>query len=217
MYLYHALSTGLTTWGGSWIVGFFLPIPEFAKTFLTASLYLGIGGYILETFSTTDFYEQLEEMKTIYNWVLKGNGANYSLNIDKANKKLENADIQRMIKCMANFCSTEFMIAWPNVVDSAEEQSGIVSTAFSWGYSMVASPLSLFSSPAKPNPDQLARIREFRANVETRKFDVGVFAGFEQSIRYFFTNPDFKAILSAKVSEPVQNLKNMIPAVLRNN
>ncbi len=112
MYIYQAMSTGLTAWCGSWVVGFFLPIPDFARYFLTVGLYLGVGGCLLESFSLTDFYEQLNEMKLIYNWCLKNGLSNYLCIIDN-NEKLDYPDIQRMIKLMAPLCPKEDMIVWP--------------------------------------------------------------------------------------------------------
>lgn len=218
MYLFQGMSSGLTTWGGSWIVGLFLPIPDFANYFLTAVLYFGVAGYILERFSMTDFYEQLTEMKTIYNWCLKGGQDICSSAVDNT-ENLAYPDIQRMIKLIAPLCSTEFMLAWPKE-SKAEEHKGGLSSALSTGYTVlstsyaiVSSPFSLFSSSEKPKVD-LNRIRELKVNVETRNFDVGVFNGLEQAIKYFATSPDFREIMAAKVRQPVETVKNMVPSAL---
>lgn len=213
MYLYQALSTGLKAYSGSWLVGFFLPIPEFANYFLTGFLYFGIAGLILERFSMTDFCEQLDEMRTVYNWCLKGGNANYSSDIDNTDN-LAYPDTQRMVKLMAPLCSTDFMLAWPRVVAQTEESSGIVSNAFSWGYSAWTSASSFFSAAPKTNQDQLMRIRELKSNVETSSLDVGVFAGFERAIKYFVTDTEFRNILKEKLSQPIQSVKEYIPKAI---
>lgn len=213
MYLYQALSTGLTAYSGSWLVGFFLPIPEFANYFLTGFLYLGIAGLILERFSMTDFYEQLDEMRTIYNWCLKGGNANYGSDIDNTDN-LAYPDTQRMVKLMAPLCSTDFMLAWPRVVEQTEKSNGMVSNALSWGYSVWTATSSFFSTAPKTNQDQLMRIRELKSNVETRSLDVGVFAGFEQAIKYFVTDTEFRNILKEKLSQPIQSVKEYIPKAI---
>ncbi|HAU1181590.1 TPA: hypothetical protein JBI17_02330 [Legionella pneumophila] len=213
MYLYQAMSTALTAWGGSWIVGMFLPIPEFANHLLAACLYLGATGYILESFSMTDFYEQLEEMKVLYNWCLKNNKENYSTDIDNTNSLLY-PDIQHMIKLMAPLCPTDFMIAWPKEVKTAETQSGILSNTLSIGYSIVSTPFSLFSTASKPSQDQVQRIKDLKVQVETRGLDLGVFAGFEQAIKYFATNSDFRDLLKAKLTQPVNSVKSMLQTAI---
>jgi hypothetical protein len=208
MYLFQAMSAGLATWGGSWIVGFFLPIPDFANYFLTAVLYFGVAGYILERFSMTDFFEQLAEMKTIYNWCLKGAQDNYSSAIDNT-QSLIYPDIQRMIKLIAPLCTTEFMLAWRKETEG-EEQKGVVSSIISTGYTIVSAPFTLFSSSKKSSVD-LNRVRELKVNVETRNFDVGVLNGFKQALEYFATSPDFRELMTAKIRQPGETVKTMIP------
>ncbi|KGP64391.1 hypothetical protein EP47_11490 [Legionella norrlandica] len=214
MYLYQSMSTALTAWGGSWIVGMLLPIPEFANHLLAACLYLGATGYILQSFSMTDFHEQLTEMQVLYNWCLKNGKDNYSAELDNMDKLLC-PDIQRMIKLMAPLCSTEFMTAWPKEVSTEETQGGIISNTLSIGYYLVSAPFSLFSaSTIKPNQDQLQRVKNLKVQVETRELDLGVFAGFEQAIKYFATNPDFRDLLKAKLTQPVDSVKNMLQTAL---
>lgn len=217
MYLYQAMGSALTAWGGSWIVGMFLPIPEFANHLLAACLYLGAAGYVLESFSMADFYEQLTEMKVLYNWCLKNGKDNYPSDFDNANNLLY-PDIQRMIKLMAPLCSTEFMIAWPKEVKTTEAQTGILSNTLSLGYYVVSAPFSFFSTSNKPSQDQVQRVKELKVQVETKGLELGVFAGFEQAIKYFATNPDFRDLLKAKLTQPVNSLKNIlqttIPAML---
>ncbi|BCA95626.1 hypothetical protein TUM19329_19870 [Legionella antarctica] len=213
MYLFQAMSSGLTTWGGAWVAGFFLPIPAFANYFLTAVLYFGVAGYILERFSMTDFFEQLAEMKIIYNWCLKGGLENYNPVVSTENiDKLAYPEIQRMLKLIAPLCSTEFMLAWTKEI-TAEEQTRGLSNVLSTGYTALSSAFSLFSTAAKPVAD-LNRIRELKVNVETRGFDVGIFNGLEQAIKYFATSPDFRDIMAAKIRQPVETARNRLPSVL---
>ena len=208
MYLYQSLSSGLTAWFGARAIGLFLPIPDFITYFLTASLYFGVAGYVLETFSMTDFYEQLTELKEIYNWCLKGGSPDYSSDRDNTDN-LDHPEIQRMVKLIAPLCSTDFMLAWPKE-STSEEPKGTWSSVLYSGYTAAS---SFFSSSGKPGVN-LNRIHELKVGVETRGFDVGVFNGFEQSIRYFVTNPDFRKLMNSIVNQPLDTVKNILPAAI---
>lgn len=210
MYLFQSMRSGLIAWGVSCLVGLILPIPNFVSYLFTTFFYFGVGGFILERFSMTDFYEQLTEMKTIYNWCLKGGNPDYSSAINNTDN-LAYPDIQRMIKLIAPLCTADFMVAWPKEAKS-KEQKGTWSSTLSSGYVAVSSAFSIFSSSAKSNVD-LNRIRELKISVETRSFDIGIFNGFEQSMRYFATNPDFRSIMATKVRELIEMVKNMLPVV----
>ena len=209
MYLFQSLSSGLTAWSGSWIVGFILPIPEFARYFLTAALYFGTAGYVLERFSMTDFYEQLNEMKTIYNWCLKS-----KIDESEINNILSTPDINRMIKLMAPFCTNDFMIAWPKITDAKENNKGIVSSIMNTGWSVLSYGSSFFSPAPKVKVDH-NQIEELKKGVETGSFDVGVFNGFEQSIKYFATNPEFRELMAAKIRNPVETVTSLLPTHLK--
>lgn len=209
MYLYQAMSTGIKTWFGSFVVGRFLPIPDFANYFLSAFLYLGTAAYILERFSMTDFYEQLQEMKAIYNWCLKNNNESYTSDTDNT-KNLNTPDIQRFIKLLAPLCETEFMIAWPKEVVRTGETANALSKTLSAGYSAIASTCSLFFRSTAPTIDQ-NRIRDLKINVETRGLDVGVFNGLEQATRYFATNAQFRELLTTQLTRPLDIVKQLIP------
>ncbi|KTD05161.1 hypothetical protein OQJ19_15735 [Fluoribacter gormanii] len=202
MYLFQGMSTGLTAWGGSWLAGFLLPIPEFANYFLSMFLYCGAAGYILQNFSLADFHSQLDEMKTIYNWCLKKNQTEYD-GVDNTNI-LSNPDIQRMIKLMAPLCSTEFMLVWKNVTATEETKTSIWSSLYN--------AYSLFSS-SKSDVD-LNRLQDLKASVERRELDVGVYKGVEGAIRYFATDTHFRELLMAKVKQPVDQIRDMLPSVL---
>ena len=217
MYLYQAMSSGLSVYFGSWLVGTFLPIPEFIKTLLATGLYLGASGYILKNFSMTDFDDQLSEMKEIYNWTLKGGQDHYNSSIDNKTT-LADPNIQLMIKLMAPLCNLDFMMVWPKET-KPEEPKSTISNMFSYGYSALSSTASFIRSPSSffPSPQQgidQNRLRDLKISVETRSFDVGIFDGFTQAMRYFTTNPDFHALLTSKVHEPIEYVKNMIPSAI---
>ncbi len=203
MYLFQGMSTGLTAWGGSWLAGFLLPIPEFANYFLSMFLYCGAAGYILQNFSLADFHNQLDEMKVLYNWGLKKSQPEYDGATDNT-ATLTNPDIQRMIKLMAPLCSTEFMLAWKKITVTEETKTSI--------WSGVYNVYSLFSSP-KPNVD-LNRLQDLKASVERRELDTGVYKGVEGAVRYFATDAHFRELLMAKVKQPVDQIRDMLPSVL---
>lgn len=203
MYLFQGMSTGLTAGGGGWLAGFLLPIPEFANYFLSMFLYCGVAGYILQNFSIADFHNQLDEMKVIYNWSLKKNQPEYDGATDNT-AILSNSDVQRMIKLMAPLCPTEFMLVWKKV-SVAEETKSSIWSGFSYAY-------SLFSS-SKPSVD-LNRLQDLKASVERRELDVGVYKGVEGAIRYFATDIHFRELLLAKVKQPVDQIREMLPSIL---
>lgn len=206
MYLFQSLSSGLTAWSGTWILGFILPIPEFAKHLLTAALYFGAAGYILERFNMTDFYEQLTEMKDIYNWCLRSKDIKES----EINDILSSPDMIRMIKLMAPFCTKEFMIAWPKVTDFKENNKGSIASILNTGWAVVSYGYSFFSAAPKVKIDH-SHIEELKTGVEMGSFDVGVFNGFEQSIKYFATNPEFRELLASKLKNPLETATNLLP------
>lgn len=202
MYLFQGMSTGLTAWGGSWLVGFLLPIPEFANYFLSMFLYCGAAGYILQNFSLDDFHNQLDEMKTIYNWSLKKGLHEYDGTDNTA--VLSSPDIQRLIKLIAPLCTTEFMVTWKKVSEVEPPKNTL--------WNSISSAYSFFSSP-KPNVDH-NRLLDLKASVERRELDVGVFKGVEGAIRYFATDSHFRELLVARVKQPVEQIRGMLPSVL---
>lgn len=205
IYLYQGMSTGLTAWGGAWLLGLLLPVPEFAKYFLSMFLYCGAAGYILQNFSLEDFHNQLDEMKTIYNWCLKSGQHKYD-GTDNS-QALSNPDIQRLIKLIAPLCTTEFMLAWKPVSEAEQPKSTI--------WNSISSVYSFFTAPT-PTVDQ-NRLLDLQASVERRELDVGVFKGVESAIRYFATDPHFRELLTSKVKQPVEQIKGMLPSVLTLN
>ncbi len=205
MYLFQGMSTGLTAWGGSWLVGFLLPVPEFANYFLSMFLYCGAAGYILQNFSLDDFHNQLDEMKAIYNWCLKNGLQKYDGTDNTAT--LTNPDIQRLIKLIAPLCTTEFMLAWKKVSEDEQPKSTI--------WTSISSAYSFFTAPT-PSVDH-NRLQDLKASVERRELDVGVFKGVEGAVRYFATDPHFRELLTSKVKQPVDQIREMLPSVLSLN
>ncbi|EHL28984.1 hypothetical protein [Legionella drancourtii] len=204
MYLFQGMSTGIKAWGGSWLMGRILPIPDFASYFLTAFLYFGAAGYILQKFNTNDFHDQLEEMKTIYNWCLKGNKEVY----DEANnnEKLNHPEIQRMIELLAPLCSTNFMCVWPKVTDESGPTSGL-------GIVVNASQ-KLYSRFFSATPQPSDKLKALQIKVENGELALNAFSGAEKAIHYFATDPNFRATLMAKVQIPIDYAKGMLPEML---
>lgn len=196
-YLFQALKNGGLIGMGGWLLGLILPIPEIAKYCFAYAMYFGIGGAFLDSYSETDYYNQLQEMKSLYNWCFKNNKEHYSSAIDNT-EKLAQPVLQRFVKLIAPVCPVDFMLVWPRQTEKKEDnaQSG-------WGYvgslglAAFSSTVSIFAS-SKPGVD-LNSIRELKVSVETGALNVGVVKGFEGSIKYFTTNPDFRRILASKI------------------
>lgn len=203
MYLFQGMKSGLKFGGGPWLAGFLLPIPEFVNYFLVTYLWCGGMGWMLETFNTTDFHNQLEEMKVIYNWCLKQNQSKYDGATDNT-ALLSNTTVQHMIRLLAPICPVEFMLVWKKVTVEEETKSSIWSS-FSYAY-------SLFSSP-KNNVD-LNRLQDLKASVERRELDLGIYKGVESALRYFATDPHFKELLTSRIKQPVDQFKNTITDML---
>lgn len=198
MYLFQGMSTGIKAWGSSWIIGRILPIPDFANYFLTAFLYFGAAGYILQKFNANDFHDEVEEIKTIYNWCFKGN--------KEVNDKLNHPEIQRMIELLAPFCSTEFMCVWPKVSNEQKPQSGL-------GI-VVGATQKLYSRFFSPTPPLSDKLQALQAKVENGEFELNAFTGTEKAIRYFATDPNFRATLMAKVQPQIDYAKGMLPEMI---
>lgn len=218
MYIYQAMSEGLKLGGAAWLLGVFLPIPNAINYFISPILHLSAAAYflerflatgaLLEYFGLTDFTEQLIDMKTLYNWCLKGGEFNYSAQIDNTDK-LAQPEVQYLIKSIAPLCSVDFMLAWPRQTQNeSKETGGGWYGVLSAGINAASSAYSLFSQ-AKPGVN-LTKIKELKVAVETRGLDVGVMQGFKQAINYFSTNPEVREMMQAKVDMA----KNIVPSKL---
>lgn len=186
MYLYQSK---MTEWENFWMIVATLSLSEFADSLLPFFLYCGITDTILEKFNVTDFYEQLEEMKLIYNWCLKNNEPVYN-GITNNNELLANVDIQRFIKLIAPFCTTDFIIVWPKV-SVQEKSTKPVLHFFSTAYS--------FFTPVTTGIDN-NRLNDLKIKVEHRKLDVNVLNGIERAINYFTSTLQF----NAKIHQPLE-------------
>lgn len=204
MYLFQGMSTGIKTWGSSWIIGCIIPIPDFANFFLTGFLYLGAAGYILQKFNINDFHDEVEEIKTLYNWCLKGNKAVY----DGANNnnKLNHPEIQRMIELLAPLCTTQFMCAWPKISNEAKPQSGLGS--------VVSASQRLYSRFFSTTPPPSDKLLALQTKVENGELELNAFNGTEKAIRYFATAPNFRVMLMANVQPQIDYAKGMLPEMI---
>ncbi|WP_058535221.1 hypothetical protein [Legionella saoudiensis] len=205
MYLFQGMNTGLQGWGILTAARMFLPLPEFANYFLSAFLYLGAAGYILQKFSTTDFYNQLQEMKEIYNWALKDGKDIYDGKTNNT-EKLNTPEMQRLITLLAPLCSLQFMLAWPKVTAEEEAKTGF-GAVFAVGQNLYG---RFFAS----TPDISDKLKPLQIQVENEALSIGALAGFEQSLRYFATSPYCRDLLKAKIQQPVEYVKEMIPEVI---
>lgn len=203
MHLYQALSEGIKAWGAIAVVGMLLPIPDFVSSIASTVFYLGVTGYILDNFRMTDFYNQLSEMETLYNWCLKGGVSEFSPGTNNDNK-LANPTVQRLVRSLAPFCPTNFMIAWDRQTRLATETQSTSRLAHL--LSAVNSTASFFTS-GKSTAD-LTKITELKIAVEKGTLEVSVGKGFEQAIRYFVTEPKFRELMLAKLPVDVDGVKN---------
>lgn len=213
MYLFRAMSTCAKAWGGSLIVKTAFPIPDFANYLLNNLLYIGIAGYILQSFSMTDFYEHVEETKQLYNWALKGNKEQYTSDLDNT-EVLSNDDIKKLIKLMAPFCDTEFMIAWDRISMPAQQAHGGWSKTLNSGYTALCATFSFLSQIPKPSTDAEYRIRQLKTDVEQRHLDLSVYNGADQAIKYFITAPTFKTLMASKLQKPLEMVGHLLPTGL---
>lgn len=195
MYFFQGMSAGLKIW----FAGYFLPLPEFANYFFTISLYCGVAGHILQHFSINEFHDQLNEMKVIYNWCLKGGQQEYN-GVDNT-AALLNSDVQRLMKILAPLCTTDFMVAWKK-----EESQKFYTSAVSY--------VSSFFTASHKVDDTLNQLYLLKNSVEKREFDVGAFKGCQEAIHYFFTSIYFKDLLMTKLKQPIEQMKSAIPSLI---
>lgn len=193
MYLFQGIGKGLYPAACTWFTGFFLPVPDFVTYFSTAFFYLGVIGHTLQNFRVNDFHAQLEEMKSIYTWSLKAGKVTYENTIENTSKLL-NPDIQRMIKLLAPLCTTDFMLAWPKVIEEPRASEGIL-PAFHRIY-------SIFAPAPKPTAAE-HRVHELKVEVETRALDKNALKAAQDAISYF------APLLMAKVQTPLTTVKEL--------
>ncbi|RUR12208.1 hypothetical protein [Legionella sp. km772] len=228
MYIYQAVSKGITLWGGSWLINRFLPVPEMLNSLFAVFLYFGIAAAVVKSFSMTDFLVQQQEMEKIYNWCLKDNKVKYSDKTDNSNNsdnsdKLKLPQIQRLIKLLAPLCDSEFMIAWPNEIPSSkdtskEDKSGWGKTIDA-GYTALRATFSIFSpSPTSQLTLEQQRLKELKIKVEKEELNLNTFTALEQAVRYFghlAANTDYKAFLASKLKQPLATLQDTASTVVQ--
>lgn len=166
----------------NWAASTILPIPQFVSGFFTTFIYMSAAGHLLQKFRMTDYFEELNQMKTLYNWCFKAGKAEYNPAQDNTDK-LTHPELQRFISILAPLCTVEFMLAWKPVVVNADEEptNNWVSVA-TRGTAAVASMFSLFSSHKSRD---LTPVNDLKAAVEKRQYDVGSAIGAQRAAAYF--------------------------------
>ncbi|KTD75113.1 hypothetical protein [Legionella waltersii] len=199
IYLARGLTYAIHTYLGYRAFNFIFPImPQVVTDLLAYGVVLGMGGLAYKELKVDDFKMHLNEMRVLYNWVLKGNQEEYSDDIDNS-RLLANPLIQRMIETMAPFCSTDFMIVWPKVVKEEERKSdtGLLNTVASIG----KSALSWWSPPPKQDLSQSEKINDMKNKVETGGYNLSVLAGLKRAVGYFFSDKDSHELMKASLPD----------------
>lgn len=210
MYAFQAMADLMKVWGGSWVWAMMLPIPDSIKVILNFTLYVGVTGWVLSNFNSNDFHQELQDMKILYNWALKGSSERYDDSYDNE-QILQDATVQQMVQFMAPLCSTEEMIAWASVSDGTVTRSWKVVQAVQWTASWFGT-----TQPAPSSVD--AKVQALKEKVERQAFRTGVIEGLKQSLEYFGSNPNFRSYVSQEalrvVEQPFDRLKEALPKLL---
>lgn len=210
MYLFQSMSELMKIWGGSWVWGLLLPIPEFIGTFLNYTLYIGVAGLILERFSMSDFHQELSEMQQLYNWIMKEGAEVYSPAIDNSDK-LRHPEIQRMIELIGPLTSPEQLIAWKKMTREEESSASLISSTLQYAG-------SLFYKPAPQNSTAAAKVSALKERVEKGEMVIGVIEGLKRAAEYFASNANFKKLATGAVlqlcQQPLQMLRDAAPQIL---
>ncbi|KTD13995.1 hypothetical protein [Legionella israelensis] len=211
MYIFQAMSELMKLWGGSWVWGLFLPIPEFIGTILNYTLYIGVAGLVLEHFSIKDFHEELAEIQQLYNWVMKAGSEQYSSDTDNS-KKLLHPEIQRMIELIAPLSHPKDIIAWKKVTDT-EDESGP-----SFIYNAIQYAGYFFSKSSPQNTTASMKVLALKERVEKGEMTVGVLEGLKRASEYFAKNANVKKMATDTVlqlcQKPLQMLRDAAPQML---
>lgn len=207
MFLIKGISNGLKAWGASWVIGRILPLPEFVNPIFAYCLYFGVASWLLGGFRENDFHSQVEEMKSIYNWCLKGGKTVYDES-DTSNK-LNLPEIQHLIEVLAPLCRPDFMRVWPKVTAEAQTTSGVWAIVDS-GQKFYSHMAGFFYSA----PEQSDKLKTLKIKIENDECKLNALTGADKAIRYFISSPYFKEIMMEKVMAPVQYVKDKIPEVI---
>lgn len=202
----------MKVWGGSWIWAVILPIPETVKLALNYTLYLGVTGMVLTHFNVNDFHDEVEEMRQLYNWALKGGQTSYDGSYQN-DEILKYPDVQRMISLLAPLCSQEFMVAWPKVIEGEPSQQWSITRAYRWG-------ASWFSTAQPLSNNAEAKLRSIKEKVERGEFNIGILEGLKQAMEYFATDPHFRHLVTEEAlnwaQEPLNMVRNALPVIISN-
>lgn len=203
MYLYQGLLLGVIAgpcWLGSMFLSF-LPIPQFLNQLLLFSTCVGIEGGLLGKFRRTDYDDELQDMKRLYNWCLKNNQTTRPPSLDNT-EKLRLTEIQSLIKLLYPVCSPEFMLAWevkPNSPPSTIKQ--VIKTTLSMFSSSNPSLQEETTSSDREFKETLVKIEQKKSGRKT------AWEGLQQSVNYF-TGPDSK--IRAALSKPINASSSII-------
>lgn len=214
MFLFQAMAELNKVWAGSWLIKWLLPIPEFLDSLLNYGFYIGLAGLLLENFSMRNFYQELLEMQTLYNWAMKEGRPDYQYHLDNT-AKMATPEIQSLMQLIAPFSDADFMIAWAKITDSDEENTISWFTPFSNAYSAGA---SFFNKPTDKDPSNAEKIRDLKTQIEKQDMQVGVMEGLKRAGNYFSYSPNFREIAMSEVvrfcQAPLQMLKEAAPSML---
>lgn len=189
MYFYQGLSNALFALFASYFVSYFIPLPDFVHYFTNMSIYLSAGAYILEKFSMTDFMEQFNDTKTMYTW---------------CHLSLACPEVQRLIRLLAPLCNTEFMVKW-DCKEESSNQNGWIE-----GARNLINSFSFYSkNKPKSEEERQQQIDTLKKLVEIRGLDNNIYDNFSSSIRYFACNPDFRAMMSEKLTPYISPVKSV--------
>lgn len=185
MYLYRGLRMGLSALVPSLIFGRFLPDP--INYCLTTAVYFGVVGFITNSFQMTDFYNELKDIKTLYNWCLKSGKEHYDLKTPNI-AAMKVPEVSYMMRLIAPVCEIEFMRAWNTAIPTNNSLINIF-----W------------------NEDQNNKfIEQLKSKIEHRAFDLRSCEEFAQAIEYFSTNPKFRTLLGEQIQQVFGILKSSV-------
>ena len=207
-YLYQALSDGFNkwVWGISLGAQFVLPIPGFLSSLDNYYLGLTAIGYFLEQAGTTDFLKELEDVKKLYNWALKGGKEHANPSISNT-KNLENPIIQELFKLLAPICEPDFLRVWP-AMTASNESSGI--------FGIVANVTSNIWGLFAPKPTASETLKRLQLKVEQNDLAMNSVDAGIHALRYFTTNPQFRAKIKEMLPmQQIESAANIVPSAAR--
>lgn len=198
-----------TTWGLSLFSSLYIPLVDYPEWIVR---YCFFKVLLLSQLDGTNFNEQLLEMKTIYNWCLKGGQEHYNPSIDNT-KKLEHPEIVRLITLLAPLCDVEFMMAWKNVVDNPQKQTSswgsnlssctsMLRSAVSFGYSVYSKGLSEATKPS----EEAEKVHKLKIAVETGALSLDFVKSGVQACQYFALSSSFKSLVVKSATQSLRSL-----------